>query len=673
MTELINKIDLMLDQARAMINTEYDKGFDLLNEAMDLSEKNRYMKGVAWATLGKGAYLFRKDDKSLAISFFYKALRLMEENQDKKGQSRTHYSIATSFAVLTQYDQALSHFLKALQDAEDYDQAYYSKILNNLSNVYRSLGKYQEAIQIGQRALEYMVEHEEERTFMPYTSLGHAYLDQGDYKEALAYADKALMGLETLDEGSYRSAANMIAAGAYKGLQHYDEALIVYNRGLAILEGVSDQHHLPYIHREISELYLIKKEYNYAFKHIQTAMTEAIKQHNELEEAEILIVYAKLYESLEDYKKAYDAYKRGKQILENHQLEVLHERYEAFMLDHADMFLPKSEEPKNQVSSASLSHALKELESGYSFMRKVEKGVLTDAFVEAVVETIDYRDTTTSGHSKRLAEYATETMKKINEDMEDFPEIYFTDQEIKTMYYAALLHDIGKLGVPEKILLKKQRLSEEALQHIRSHLAYIGLILAHKKELMPEEVLILENLDDLMDLIIRVNKSPFLSDTDKDLIREHLREKIEYEGAFLYLIPLDYHDLLMSYRGNLSQVEWEVMKSHAMSTIKFLNKIPWMEDLDGVPKLAGSHHEKLDGTGYPHGLKGEDISIASRILCIVDIFEALTAKDRPYKEAYTVEDALTILRQEARMGKIDGDLVDFFIKHDLCHLFIKKR
>ena len=102
------------------------------------------------------------------------------------------------------------------------------------------------------------------------------------------------------------------------------------------------------------------------------------------------------------------------------------------------------------------------------------------------------------------------------------------------------------------------------------------------------------------------------------------------------------------------------MESHVSHTYDFLRKIPWTKDLQAVPKIARSHHEKLDGTGYPQGLAATEIPIQSQIMTIADIYDALTASDRPYKPRLSLDRSLAILRQEASAGKIDSNLLALF-------------
>jgi 3',5'-cyclic-nucleotide phosphodiesterase len=114
--------------------------------------------------------------------------------------------------------------------------------------------------------------------------------------------------------------------------------------------------------------------------------------------------------------------------------------------------------------------------------------------------------------------------------------------------------------------------------------------------------------------------------------------------------------------GSLDPEERAHVESHVSHTIAFLRRIPWTDDLRGVPEIAGAHHEKLDGSGYPFGLRGESISLAARILTLADMFDALVAGDRPYKPGLPPERALQVLEAEARAGKLDAGLFALLVE-----------
>ena len=130
---------------------------------------------------------------------------------------------------------------------------------------------------------------------------------------------------------------------------------------------------------------------------------------------------------------------------------------------------------------------------------------------------------------------------------------------------------------------------------------------------------------------------------------------------FEVITDLDKKNLSIK-RGSLNEEERQEIESHVIETYKFVSKIPWPPEYKKIPEIALRHHEKLDGTGYPDGLAGrESVSLQSRMMAIADIFDALTAQDRPYKRAVPIEKVVDILREEARSNKLDADLVELFI------------
>jgi HD-GYP domain-containing protein (c-di-GMP phosphodiesterase class II) len=125
-------------------------------------------------------------------------------------------------------------------------------------------------------------------------------------------------------------------------------------------------------------------------------------------------------------------------------------------------------------------------------------------------------------------------------------------------------------------------------------------------------------------------------------------------------------------RGTLSQEEREVINHHIVSTIKMLEALPWPKHLRNVPEYAGGHHERMDGKGYPRGLRREQMSVQARVMGIADIFEALTAKDRPYKKGKTLSESLHILGKFKLNGHIDPDLFDVFIRRKVYQKYAEQ-
>ncbi len=292
---------------------------------------------------------------------------------------------------------------------------------------------------------------------------------------------------------------------------------------------------------------------------------------------------------------------------------------------------------------------------------------LLESVIETMVATIDARDATTSGHSKRLSDYAVSLAKTINKvDYGKFKDFKFTEDEIKEINYAALLHDIGKISISEKVLLKGNKLSNERIEAISFRFKYIKKELELKKKLNKInkiELKLYDNLDGYLSKILEVNAKGFLPDQDEMIIKEiYNTPKITIDGSPVTLLEDFERDNLLIKRGTITDEERDIMNSHVESTKQILSRINWPEKLKNVPEFASQHHEKINGKGYPDGILGDDVLLQSRMLAIIDIFEALTARDRPYKKALTAEKAIEIIKNDVKAGALDGNIFEVFEK-----------
>jgi HD-GYP domain-containing protein (c-di-GMP phosphodiesterase class II) len=145
------------------------------------------------------------------------------------------------------------------------------------------------------------------------------------------------------------------------------------------------------------------------------------------------------------------------------------------------------------------------------------------------------------------------------------------------------------------------------------------------------------------------------------LLRITARSWDDHRGRRRTVITPEEASILAITRGSLTDAERREIQQHVVHTFQFLRQIPWTREFRRIPEIARSHHERLDGTGYPSALRGEQIPVQSRMMAIADIYDALTATDRPYKKAIRVEEALDILRDEQATGALDGALLDLFI------------
>jgi HD-GYP domain-containing protein (c-di-GMP phosphodiesterase class II) len=304
-------------------------------------------------------------------------------------------------------------------------------------------------------------------------------------------------------------------------------------------------------------------------------------------------------------------------------------------------------------------------------------------FVDAAVKAIESRDPTTQGHSRRVAAMTTELARVANATTRGaYASLYLTTEQIRELRYAALLHDFGKVGVKERVLVKATKLYHGQLSVVRQRFKTIrrsieadylrrmlDRLLAHDGG--PEEIERLKGeLSRRMELVAEAEGAVEAANQPTVTHFDDFERLVEL-GSFTYpdvdgttrsfLDPEELASLTVP-RGTLTRDERDLIESHVSHTYDFLSTIPWTRDLQDIPELARSHHEKLDGSGYPDKVRAEAIPPQTRMMTVSDIYDALTARDRPYKPAVPTAKALAILEEDANHGRIDRDLVDLFIE-----------
>jgi response regulator RpfG family c-di-GMP phosphodiesterase len=307
---------------------------------------------------------------------------------------------------------------------------------------------------------------------------------------------------------------------------------------------------------------------------------------------------------------------------------------------------------------------------------------LFDGFVQASVTAIEQRDPSTAGHSGRVEALTTNLAAAVTKiDVGKYRDVYLSDDQLKELRYACLLHDFGKVGVREHILIKAKKLMPGQLEVIQARFEGVERSVqvkyatekleAMRRGEVSAEVLAeidrrleedLVQLDKWVQGIVAANEPSVLPE-DKASMLEFLSQQtyIDMAGKPHPMLDPQEFRFLSIRKGTLDPQERLEMESHVTHSFHFLSKIPWTPMMRGVPEIAYGHHEKLDGTGYPRGLTGEEIPIQARMMTISDIYDALTAQDRPYKRAVPQAKALDILKGEAAEGKLDADLLDVFI------------
>lgn len=312
-----------------------------------------------------------------------------------------------------------------------------------------------------------------------------------------------------------------------------------------------------------------------------------------------------------------------------------------------------------------------------------EQRRLFEAFIELIAAAIDDKSPYTGGHCRRvpeltmmLAEAASETTAG---PLADFA---MDEADLYELKIAGWLHDCGKVTTPEYVVDKSTKLEtiydrinevdtriellkrEAEIEHL---LARLGAPGSDAASVVRDANWLAERcrqLDDDRDFLRQSNVGgEFMSPAAQDRVRKialHPRRG-EGGGSIPLLNDNEIHNLTIQ-KGTLTNEEREVINHHIVATIKMLEALPYPPYLQRVPEYAGGHHERMDGNGYPRGLTRDQMSVQARAMGIADIFEALTAGDRPYKKAMPLSLALTILGRMKEDNHIDPDLFDVFVR-----------
>lgn len=304
--------------------------------------------------------------------------------------------------------------------------------------------------------------------------------------------------------------------------------------------------------------------------------------------------------------------------------------------------------------------------------RRIEN--MFEGFVKASVKAIESRDVYTANHSDRVMQYCTRVAEAIHAAQEGhFQSTIFTDTSMRSLRYAALLHDFGKVGVKESVLLKAEKLMPEHRQEIAHrfqlaalelkveaatvrHQAFSTASIGFRDALEQDEFLQERQrwLDEELKWLFSLLGTEAIQEPDA----RRLRKLCTPIGPIQLLREQEVEDLLAC-RGTLTPSDRLEIEKHAWNTYCFLKEIPWPEELGRIPDIAGSHHLKMNGAGYPQSLGDKELPLEVRILTICDIYDALTGNGRTYRAApYTHPDALDILYKEAQKAAIDKNVLE---------------
>ncbi len=278
-----------------------------------------------------------------------------------------------------------------------------------------------------------------------------------------------------------------------------------------------------------------------------------------------------------------------------------------------------------------------------------------ESFVSVIAEAIDAKSEITGKHEERVPILTMLLAEAVNTHLGAKT---FSEAELYELKVAALLHDCGKITTPSHLLDKKRKLEmvmdRIELVNMRLDLRIKEVEIAHLKNeidgnTLREEI---KQVEQIRTFVERCNKAP-LSEQDFCELAALRKTGILSDEEWEHLSIK---------QGNLTEKERDIIQDHVVVTLKMLSKLKYPKELAHVPEIAASHHERIDGKGYPRGLKGEQLSMQARILSIADIFEALSAPDRPYKKRFSLSKVLNIMNEMCDSGHLDRELFEIFLK-----------
>src|ERR1700722_2172426 len=321
--------------------------------------------------------------------------------------------------------------------------------------------------------------------------------------------------------------------------------------------------------------------------------------------------------------------------------------------------------------------------------RDIEK--LFEGFVQASVKAIEQRDPTTSGHSLRVSDMTVGLAEIVDRvDSGAYASIRFSPEQMKEIRYAALLHDFGKVGVREDVLVKAKKLYPMQIDLIAHRFDY------HYKEMearmerekvrlllemdRPEALARIASLDEEYRLrrakiesgfeaVLQANEPTVLPEGEFERLFEIARQTYrDPRGLQKPILTAEEVRYLSIPKGSLSPDERLQIESHVIHSFNFLLQIPWTRQIREIPRIVRAHHEKLNGTGYPYKLRSDEIPVQAKIMTICDIFDALSASDRPYKKPVASDRALNILEMSVRDQELDPELYRLFLEAKIFEL-----
>jgi HD-GYP domain-containing protein (c-di-GMP phosphodiesterase class II) len=317
-----------------------------------------------------------------------------------------------------------------------------------------------------------------------------------------------------------------------------------------------------------------------------------------------------------------------------------------------------------------------------NLMQQME--TLFESFIGLINLAIDEKSPYTAGHCERVPAL-TMMLAEAADAIQTGPlQSFFMDaRDVYELKIAGLLHDCGKVTTPVHVVDKQSKLQtlfdritlidtrfevlkrDRKIEALRAQLASRDCKDEAAEGRIQSQLLAqLTGLDQDRDFLRQTNRgAESMQIADLDRVRDIAEQYrwVNPDGNLVPFLDADELENLTIRAGTLTAKERDIINHHIVATIKMLDQLPWPKHLKNVPEYAGGHHERMDGKGYPKGLTREQMSIQARIMGIADIFEALTARDRPYKKGMTLSEAMRIMHKFKKNGHIDPDLFDVFL------------
>lgn len=301
---------------------------------------------------------------------------------------------------------------------------------------------------------------------------------------------------------------------------------------------------------------------------------------------------------------------------------------------------------------------------------------LLEAFIKSIASAIDAKSPYTGGHVRKVAEIAMLIANELNEvDHGKYKDVSYSSDALNEIRISALMHDVGKITTPEYVMDKSTKL-ETIYDRIETVTTRFEVLKRDKQIAFLEGNMsegdygsleeVLKSIDDDIAFIKECNVGgEFMSDDKVARIETIASQTWSDNGTMRPMLSENEVYNLTIRKGTLTEEERLQINFHATMSNNMLEALPFPKKLSQVPFIAGGHHEKLNGKGYPKGLDASKLGLEARIMAIADIFEALTASDRPYKDAKKMTEVMKILNFMVKDGELDPDLIDFFYEQKL--------